>query len=61
MLMLVAEILDCATGSLGIGQRCHPLPWKVLTYDTKLGGYVIDLNKDTLRNAPSYAMDEAPT
>jgi hypothetical protein len=48
-------------GFLGIGQRCHPLPWKVLTYDTKLGGYVIDLNKDTLRNAPSYAMDEAPT
>ncbi|MDF2973989.1 MAG: PRC-barrel domain containing protein [Microvirga sp.] len=26
-------------GFLGIGQRCHPLPWKVLTYDTKLGGY----------------------
>jgi hypothetical protein len=48
-------------GFLGIGQRCHPLPWKVLTYDTKLGGYVIDLNKDTLQNAPSYAMNEVPT
>ena len=48
-------------GFLGLGQRCHPLPWKVLTYDTGMGGYVIDLDKDTLRNAPSYAMDQAPT
>ena len=57
----VAYAIMSFGGFLGLGQRCHPLPWRVLTYDTKLGGYVIDLDKDTLRNAPSYATDQAPT
>ncbi len=48
-------------GFLGIGQSCHPLPWKVLTYDTRLGGYVVDLDKERLRDAPSYAAGETPT
>src|SRR3546814_19250129 len=26
-------------GFLGIGESYHPLPWKVLTYDTDQGGY----------------------
>ncbi len=47
-------------GFLGFGQSCHPLPWKALTYDTKLGGYVVDLDKDRLQNAPSYAVGESP-
>jgi hypothetical protein len=46
-------------GFLGMGERHHPLPWGVLKYDTDLGGYVVDLDKETLRNAPSYAKDEA--
>ena len=29
-------------GFLGIGDSYHPLPWNVLTYDTGLGGYVVD-------------------
>ena len=41
-------------GFLGIGESYHPLPWKALTYDTRLGGYVVDLDKDRLSNAPSY-------
>src|SRR5690242_7741148 len=48
-------------GFLGMGQSCHPLPWKVLTYDTGLGGYVVDLDKDRLRNAPSYTASQSPT
>jgi hypothetical protein len=47
-------------GFLGIGQRYHPLPWKVLTYDPNQGGYVVDLDRDTLEGAPSYAADERP-
>lgn len=46
-------------GFLGMGERHHPLPWGVLKYDTDLGGYVVDLDKETLRNAPSYAKDES--
>ena len=48
-------------GFLGMGQSYHPLPWKVLTYDTGKGGYVVDLDKDRLQNAPSYSSSESPT
>ena len=41
-------------GFLGIGESYHPLPWKALTYDTSMGGYVVDLDKDRLQGAPSY-------
>src|SRR5262252_10332656 len=41
-------------GFLGMGDSYHPLPWKVLTFDTSNGGYVVDLDKRMLREAPSY-------
>jgi hypothetical protein len=47
-------------GFLGIGERYHPLPWKALTYDTRLGGYVVDVSREQLERAPSYARDETP-
>jgi hypothetical protein len=47
-------------GFLGIGERYHPLPWRALTYDTRLGGYVVDLGREQLEGAPSYGRDEAP-
>ena len=48
-------------GFLGLGKRCHPLPWHALTYDTARGGYVVDLDKDRLQGAPSYAEGESPS
>ena len=42
-------------GFLGIGDDYYPLPWKALNYDTNLGGYVVDLDKDRLQQAPHYA------
>jgi hypothetical protein len=47
-------------GFLGMGQSYHPLPWKVLTYDTGKGGYVVDLDQSQLKNAPSYTASETP-
>jgi hypothetical protein len=47
-------------GFLGIGERYHPLPWKALTYDTRLGGYVVDISREQLEGAPSYTRDETP-
>jgi PRC-barrel domain len=35
-------------GFLGIGDRYHPLPWNVLTYDSRQGGYVVDLDRSML-------------
>jgi sporulation protein YlmC with PRC-barrel domain len=40
-------------GFLGIGEKYNPLPWKMLTYDTRLGGYVVDLDRNKIENAPS--------
>ncbi len=45
-------------GFLGIGERYHPLPWTVLTYDPGKGAYVVDLDKDTLQGAPSFSHEE---
>ena len=42
-------------GFLGIGENYHPLPWRVLDYDTRMGGYVVDLDKEKLRGAPSFS------
>ena len=47
-------------GFLGIGERYHPLPWSVLRYSTELGGYVVDVDKKTLENAPTYGPNEMP-
>ena len=47
-------------GFLGMGESYHPLPWKVLTYDTDQAGYVVDLDKDMLEKAPSYRSGDEP-
>ena len=45
-------------GFLGMGGRYHPLPWEKLTYDTRQGGFVVDIDKRVLENAPSYGAGE---
>ena len=47
-------------GFLGMGQSYHPLPWDVLDYDERQGGYVVDLEKERLQNAPSYGVNDTP-
>lgn len=47
-------------GFLGMGKEHYPLPWSMLNYDTTQGGYVVDLDKSLLDNAPRYGVDEEP-
>jgi sporulation protein YlmC with PRC-barrel domain len=47
-------------GFLGIGTDKYPLPWNSLTYDTKLDGYVVPLDKARLEGAPRYVGDQRP-
>ena len=42
-------------GFLGIGEEHYPTQWSNLKYDTNLGGYLVNLTKDQLENAPKYA------
>jgi hypothetical protein len=41
-------------GFLGIGEEYSPLPWSALHYDTGKGGYVVDIDKETLHGGPRY-------
>jgi len=47
-------------GFLGIGEDYYPLPWSKLTYDPDEGGYVVDITKEQLKNAPRYRADDEP-
>lgn len=47
-------------GFLGMGNDHYPLPWSMLSYDTDKGGYVVDLAKETLDDAPRHLPDERP-
>ena len=43
-----------------MGESFHPLPWEALTYDRNRGGYVVELDKEGLTDAPSYRPGEEP-
>jgi len=47
-------------GFLGMGEKHHPLPWSVLTYDTERDGYIVPLSKDVLKGAPAYGDNDRP-
>lgn len=45
-------------GLFGLGSDYYPLPWEKLRYDLDEGGYVVDIDKETLEDAPHYTADE---
>src|ERR1700693_3556459 len=47
-------------GFLGIGESYHSLPLRALTYDTKRGGYVVDVDRSRLDLAPRYTSSSLP-
>jgi len=44
-------------GFLGLGANEYPIPWEKLTYDTRIGGFVVDIDKSMLEGAPIYTDD----
>ena len=44
-------------GFLGMGANEYPLPWEKLTYDPRMGGFVVDIDKQILEGAPVYTDD----
>ena len=45
-------------GFLGIGEKQHPLPWSALTYDQDKEGFVVNLDKRKLEQAPTLDPDD---
>ena len=56
----VAYVVIGFGGFLGIGAEYHPLPWKKLTYDPAIGGYVVDATREQLERAPHYGTSDQP-
>lgn len=47
-------------GFMGLGEDYYPLPWNTLTYDTRLNGYVVDLSREQLEDAPHFDSEHEP-
>jgi hypothetical protein len=56
----VAYVVMAFGGFLGLGESHHPLPWRALRYDVRLGGYVVDIDPKTLAEAPHHGAGEDP-
>ena len=56
----VAYAIMSFGGFLGLNEKFHPLPWKVLAYDTEKGGYVVPVTKELLEKAPMYDSEGHP-
>ena len=45
-------------GVLGMGEKYHPVPWSMLDYSEDKGGYVVPLNKESIKKAPAYELKD---
>ena len=41
-------------GFLGIGDDYYPVPWSLLTYNERLGGYEVNISDEQLKGAPKF-------
>ncbi|MEM9810974.1 MAG: PRC-barrel domain-containing protein [Pseudomonadota bacterium] len=47
-------------GFLGMGEKHHPLPWNAIEYNHQHDGYIVNIAKETLENAPTMdSIDDA--
>src|SRR3954468_21295351 len=46
-------------GFLGIGNDYYPIPWSLLTYNERLGGYEVNISEQQLKGAPKFRKDES--
>lgn len=45
---------------LGMGEKLFAVPWKALTLDTENKRFVLDVDKDKLKDAPGFDKDHWP-
>lgn len=47
-------------GFLGMGEDYYAVPWDILIYGIDRDGYMLDIDKDRLKDAPRFALDREP-
>jgi len=45
-------------GLFGIGSHVHPIPWDKLAYNRERHGYVTNITRDQIEDAPSLDLDD---
>jgi hypothetical protein len=45
-------------GFLGLGEDYYPMPWSLLKYNERLGGYEVNIRDEQLHGAPKFASDD---
>jgi sporulation protein YlmC with PRC-barrel domain len=48
-------------GFLGFNDRHYPLPWNVLRYEHSVDGYVVDVDRELLEQAPAFIAGGEPS
>lgn len=46
-------------GFLGLGRDHYPIPWSLLTYNERLGGYELNVTEEQLKRGPKFRQDES--
>lgn len=54
----VEFVLGATGGFLGVGEKFHPLPWSLLSYNHTPEGYVAHADRDAIRAAPAYDREQ---
>lgn len=44
----------------GMGASLFPLPWPILDYDENAGGYMLDIAKEDMKDAPRFEKNDEP-
>ena len=47
-------------GFLGLGDKLFAIPWEALTLDTEDHAFILDVDKELLKNAPGFDKDHWP-
>ena len=55
---VVYAVLKHSSGFLGLDDRYYPLDWDQLTFDTRLGGYRLEMTEDDLKRFGSWDRNE---
>ena len=57
----IAYAVMSVGGFLGIGEKYFAVPWHALTMDTDNHRFILDIDKERLRNAPGFDKEHWPT
>lgn len=57
----VAYAVLSSGGFLGVGDKLFAIPWSALTLDADRKCFILDVDKETLKNAPGFDKDHWPS